>query len=449
MSINAAESYGSDYSLESVLIESERLNKSVEARASVSDLDVYEHLDKPYLTATLSLLDTANIYAQMDLLGAETVTMRVKSTREGARAITKKFIITKVIVSQKANESSDLLIIHLIEDIAYFSNLLNVNRSFTGNAHDIIQKISENFLDNREVVLGNRNPKQNMKLIVPNMNPLEAMIWIKNKAKTIEGLPFYLFSSFTNDNFWFVDLGTMIEEPVINPKTPYRYGSFATKTTDANVKRRIIGNYVQKNVEDLYSIIEKGLIGGHYEFIDVLTNQQRVFHHDIMLDALDPLIEKGIIQRNQPNVSYSADYTYKEKAFNEYDSRSITRIGGNQAFRINEEGSYFPSYGESIELSDYKLYIMADALDQLMKKVPLIIDVPGIDFIDGDKISTIGCTIRLEFPINLPNAASDVDQVDIKKSGDYLIFAARHRFKVEKYDLSLSCLKLANYKSKA
>lgn len=449
MSINAAESYGSDYSLESVLIESERLNKSVEARASVSDLDVYEHLDKPYLTATLSLLDTANIYAQMDLLGAETVTIRVKSSREGARAITKKFIITKVIASQKANESSDLLIIHLIEDIAYFSNLLNVNRSFTGNAHDIIQKISENFLDNREVVLGNRNPKQNMKLIVPNMNPLEAMIWVKNKAKTIEGLPFYLFSSFTNDNFWFVDLGTMIEEPVINPKTPYRYGSFATKTTDANVKRRIIGNYVQKNVEDLYSIIEKGLIGGHYEFIDVLTNQQRVFHHDIMLDALDPLIEKGIIQRNQPNVSYSADYTYKEKAFNEYDSRSITRIGGNQAFRINEEGNYFPSYGESIELSDYKLYIMADALDQLMKKVPLIVDVPGIDFIDGDKISTIGCTIRLEFPINLPNAASDVDQVDIKKSGDYLIFAARHRFKVEKYDLSLSCLKLANYKSKA
>lgn len=449
MSISAAESYGSDYSLESVLIESERLNKSVEARASVSDLDVYEHLDKPYLTATLSLLDTANIYAQMDLLGAETVTIRIKSTREGARAITKKFIITKVIASQKANESSDLLIIHLIQDIAYFSNLLNVNRSFTGNAHDIIQKISENFLDNREVVLGNRNPKQNMKLIVPNMNPLEAMIWVKNKAKTIEGLPFYLFSSFTNDNFWFVDLGTMIEEPVINPKTPYRYGSFATKTTDANVKRRIIGNYVQKNVEDLYSIIEKGLIGGHYEFIDVLTNQQRVFHHDIMLDALDPLIEKGIIQRNQPNVSYSADYTYKEKAFNEYDSRSITRIGGNQAFRINEEGSYFPSYGESIELSDYKLYIMADALDQLMKKVPLTVDVPGIDFIDGDKISTIGCTIRLEFPVNLPNAASDVDQVDVKKSGDYLIFAARHRFKVEKYDLSLSCLKLANYKSKA
>ena len=449
MNIGAAESYGSDYSLESIFIESERLNKSVEAKHSVSDLDIYEHLDKPYLTATLTLLDTANIYAQMDLLGAEYVTVKVKSSREGASTITKRFVITKIIASQKASENSDLLIIHLIEDVAYHSNILNVNQSFSGNAYEIIQKISENFLDNREVVLGNRQPKQSMKLIVPNMNPLEAMIWVKNRAKTTEGLPYYVFSTLTDDNFWFVDLGTMIEEPVINTKTPYRYSSTGATTTDPNAKRRVINSYTQRNIEDLYSIIEKGLIGGGYEFIDLLSNDIKTFHHDITKDILQPLIDLGIVQRNQPNVTYSADYTLNEKPFNEYNSRHISRIGGNQAFRTNEFGAYTTSYGESYDLADYKLYVMADAMDQLIKKVPMTIDVPGIDFIDGDKNSTIGCTVRLEFPINLPNVAADIPQVDVKKSGDYLIFGARHKFKVEKYDLSLSCLKLANYKSKA
>jgi hypothetical protein len=241
----------------------------------------------------------------------------------------------------------------------------------------------------------------------------------------------------------------MIEEPVINPKIPYRYGSAATKSNNPDVKRRVITNYIQKNIEDLYSIIEKGLVGGQYEYIDVLTNMRKTFHFDLMKDTLAPLIEKGIIQRNQPNITYSSDYLLNEKPFNELDSRVITRIGGNQTFKFSEDEAYFNSYGEASDLADYKLYIMADALDQLMKKVPLTIDVPGIDFIDGDKSSTIGCTVRLEFPISLPNVAADVEQIDTKKSGDYLIFAARHKFKVEKYDLSLSCLKLANYKSKA
>ena len=447
--INAAEGFGSDFTLESVLVESDRLNKRIEVRGSISDLDIYEHMDKPYLTGTLALLDTANVYAQADLLGAEIVTIRLKSTREGSYPITKKFFITKVIASQKATENSDLLIVHLIEDVAYYSNLQNVNLSYNGNADQILQKISDTFLDSKPITLGNRTPKQPMKLIVPNMNPLEAMIWVKNKAKTNEGLPFYLFSSLTNNDLWFVDLGTMIEEPVINSKIPYRFGTSGTKSKDPNTKRRIITSYLQKDVEDLYSIIEKGLIGGYYEYVDILTNIKRKFHFDIMEDVLQPLIDKGIIQRNQPNFTYSADYKFKEQPYNEINSRSITRVGGNQAFRSHETNAWVPSYGESFDLADYKLYVMADALDQLMKKVPMTIEIPGIDFIDGNVSSTVGNTIRCEFPINLPNAAPDVPHVDTKKSGDYLIFAARHKFKLEKYDLSLSCLKLANYKSKA
>jgi len=441
-----AEGFSSDYQLESVLIESERANKTVEAKGSVSDLDIYEHMDKPYLTATLSLIDTSNIYAQMDLLGAESVTIRVKTEREASVSVSKKFIITKVVAAQKASENSDLLVLHLIEDIAYYSNLINVNQSFSGNAHSIIQKISSNTIG-KKIALGNRSPKELMKLIVPNMNPVEAMIWVKNKAKTIEGLPYYLYSTLATEQLHLHDLGTIIEEPVINP-IPFRFGASGTKTNDPNYKRRIIRSYIQKDVEDLYSIIQKGLIGGQFEYIDMLTNRKRTFHHDIMgTPGLLGLINAGIIQGNQPNITYSADYKLNEIPYNQLNSRSITRVGGINAYRTSETGTFFGSYGESHDLADYKLYVIAEAFDQLMKKVPMVVEVPGIDFLDGDKHSTIGCTIRFEFPINVPDIAASVEQIDTKKSGDYIVFAARHKFKVEKYDLSLSCLKLANYKS--
>ena len=442
------DNYQSDYILESIVIESDRLNKTVEITNPTTDLEIFEHLDKPYLTADLVFMDTSNAYTQMDLLGAETVTIKLKSTREGSKTIEKRFVISKIMATQKANENSDMLVLHLIEDVAYYASLYNVNRVYSGNALQILEKITKNYFDGKEVLTGNRKPKQFMKAIVPNLNPLETMIWIKNRAKTVDGLPFYLFSSLTSEYFWFVDLGTLLEEPVIN-KIPYKYSSSASKSTDPDQKRRVIYNYSQKKVEDLYSLLGQGFVGSNYEYIDTLTNRRKSFHFDLTQDALQPVINKGIVQANQPNVLYSSDYKWLEKSFNEYNSKTITRIGGINSYKETDNEPFVLAFGESETLADYKLNVISDALDKLMKKSPLTVDIPGIDFIDGDKNSTVGCMIRLQFPISLPNKAPDVPAIDTKKSGDYLIFAARHKFKSERYDLSLSCLKLANYRSQS
>ena len=437
-----------DFTFQSVLIESDRLNKSVEIKRTVTDLDIYEHLDKPYLTATLTFADTTNIYTQIDILGAEKVTIKLQSTREDTFPISKVFFVAKIIMAQKGNENADVIILQLIEDVAFYSNLQNLNRSYTGNALDINTKIAKNYL-NRNVISGNMKPKQSMKLIIPNMSPLESMVWIKNRAKTIDGMPYYLFSPLVSNSLIMTDLGSMLLEPVINPY-PYRLSqALASRNLNPDVKRRIIYDYNQKDMEDLYSLIAKGLIGSRYEFLDVLSNQRRDFHFDISKDLLKPLIDKGYLQKNQPNASYSSDYKFNEKSFNDYDSRRITVIGGIDPYRDVDEGEYPLAFGESKTLADYKLNVISDAVDQLLKKTPMTIDIPGIDFIDGDKHSTIGNQIRLEFPINLPGAGKDQPQIDTKKSGDYLIFAARHKFKLEKYDLTLSCLKLANYRAPA
>lgn len=445
---NVSDGYGSDFTFESVLIESDRLNKSVEIKNTTTDLDIYEHLDKPYLTGILTFVDSKSIYNSMDILGAEKVTIRILSTRKDAVPFQKVFNVSKVMLQQKGQENSDTIMLHLIEDVGYNSNLQNINRSYRGDAYTINKKIASNFLD-RELVIGNRSPKQSMKLIVPNLSPLEAMIWIKNQAKTSEGLPFYLFSSMTSNNLFMVDLGSLLEEPVINPKYPYKMGAMVAKSNDPNIKRRIIYDYEQKDIDDLFSMIAKGLIGSRYEYIDVLTNRKRTFHFDISKDLLEPLFDKGIAQANQPNFLYTSDYKYKEKSFNKYDSRTISRIGGIDAYREEEEHPYNLALGEGRTTADYKLNVISEAMDQLLKKAPLKIDISGADFIDGDKHSTVGCQLRIEFPISLPDGAIDQPKIDTKKSGDYLVFAARHKFKLEKYDISMSCLKIANYRAQS
>ena len=84
-------------------------------------------------------------------------------------------------------------------------------------------------------------------------------------------------------------------------------------------------------------------------------------------------------------------------------------------------------------------------MDNMIKKNPLSILTDGIDFLDGDKHSTIGNNLRIEFESSKPDRDGE-KSLDAKKSGDYLIFATRHMFKQERYDVALTCIKLGNYK---
>jgi hypothetical protein len=52
----------SSYELEQVLLESERLPRPVELKRVVTDLDIFENIDKPYLTAEMVVADQTNLY---------------------------------------------------------------------------------------------------------------------------------------------------------------------------------------------------------------------------------------------------------------------------------------------------------------------------------------------------------------------------------------------------
>ena len=71
--------------------------------------------------------------------------------------------------------------------------------------------------------------------------------------------------------------------------------------------------------------------------------------------------------------------------------------------------------------------------------------VNGYDFIDGQSSTTIGNKLKIEF-INSTIHSDGEDRKDPKRSGDYLIYATRHMFKKERYDLALSCVKIGNHK---
>jgi hypothetical protein len=424
-----------DFAFESILFESDRITGTVDLAPSVTDLDIYEHMGKPYLTAVLALEDSRKFISGADVLGAEKITVNIKSIRKNAVTITKTFYIDSIKIDQNVNDNNRFVVLHLIEDIGYISSLYNVNRPYSNTCTQIVKKLAKNYLGKE--VYSTETDKQSMKVIVPNLSPLGAMSWITQRATTNNGYPFYLYSTLVGNKLIFADLGSLLEQPVMNADVPYRYFSGASRGKSHDVQRRTIRGYDQKNTDELLMLIRRGFIGADYQYIDTLKNQKNKFHFDIEKDFIKPAINSDLFKDTQPNPMYSSDYKHNEQSFNKYSSRMITRVGGSSAFDNRN------SYLESNSKAEYKLNVISDAVFGLLKKAPIQVDVHGIDFIDGDVASATGNNIRLEFPVSSPERKEE-SQIDPKKSGDYLIFATQYVFKSEGCNVRLSCLKLGN-----
>ena len=443
-----SQDHGEPVSFKSITIISEKIavgGGRVNITAGVSNIDIYEHLDKAYLTGAIAFRDDRDIIASMDIGGGEKVEIVLQSTRDDSKPVFKTFYLDKIVASSKLGDNAEFFVLHLIEDIGYISNLKNINKRFSDNPSNIIKDISEDNLD--KTVESSGIGQKTMDVIVPNLNPIEAMSWIKNMTCTSDGYPFYLTSTLVDDHLSFVDLKTVLSAPVMNKDIPFTYGQAtmsAGGSPNLTAHRRVIKDYNFNSAEDLFTLIKKGLIGAEYRYIDVTAkstawtmiddNAENHYKFNKFTFNAQDVVD---LLEDQESPYYSDKYKVDNKSFHEFKSRSITQIGSTQAY---ENGS---SINQSVDHANYKLNIINRSIDQLMKKNPLTLAVNGVDFLDGDAHKTVGRKIAVRFMRN--TAPEDTDYYfDNKKSGDYLIFSAKHSFDRDTYLVSLSCLKLSN-----
>lgn len=441
------------FEFETVELNSERLARPVELNRIVSDIEIFEHIQKPYLTAKLLLVDDSSLYQDADILGSEKIKITIRSLEEGSKAITKNFFIAKVDKAQKIQDNSQVISLQLVEDTFYISSLLNVNRSYSGNAQGIIRTIAKQFL--QKDLLAEGLPQQFLECIIPNWSPIKAMEWVARRASTSRGYPFYLYATLVEQGLRFEDLGTILTRPSLNGSGA-KHIVASTKAQDTlNVEqtRRLIKNHEFDNQEDLLSLIRNGFVSSNLEYIDTLTEGTRKFSFDSKNDLFKKLIQDEILSKEQPNPPINFNEKINDKFINDYKSYQFTKIGGSMSYR-DSDGVTNPfqytnwtnGYNETKSTAEYKLKIIQTAFDKMLKKNPLTINFDGMELIKGDFHKTVGQNIDIVFQRTQNN--NQVDPDDKKKSGKYLIYSVRHMFKksVDKYDVSATCVKIGNSK---
>ena len=446
MSTDLPTEHSTPVEFQEIIINSKSFQTKVDVKEVVTNIEIYEHLEKTYLTAVMSVVDADDIISGSNISGGETVIITIKSTRPKTRPVRKKFYIDKMTTSQKTSSNVEFYVFHLVEDIAFLSSLKNVNKSYSGTPQAIIENIFKEIKSDDEDTLektiesSSQTDQNSMKVIVPNMSPLDAMSWIKDRACTSKGYPFYLMSTLVDDNLVFVDLETMLKEGSIT-REPYTYGGDIAGGNDISIgtsDRRAILGYKSSNTENLLSLIKKGLIGAEYQFINPTSNKKNTTVDFDVQEVTKKLSED--LKVDEETSPYPKDYTFSKQK-----SRIIARAGTTNPYK---EG--IKSYREvdNEDEGQYKKDIMRESFDSLLKKNPLTILVNGVDFLDGDAHTTIGKLIDIEFARNLA-PQRDNYYLDNKKSGAFLIYSAKHSFTPEDYVISFSCVKVDNKRVKA
>lgn len=405
--------------------------------ASVTDIVIYEHIDKPYLTGAVTFLDTLGVLDKIKFKGLEEFFLQARYPEDASPFINRRFIIDSVVDTTKSNDNSEMITLHFIEEIGFVSSFLNVNRAYSGSSREIIEKIiMENFSGITLSKADEDEAKYNMQIVVPNMRPLEAANWIKDRTTSTSGTPYYLFSVLTQPGILhFLPLSTLISGSPVNSQE-YKYSQSSTQesTTSKSAEAQYydIKNYNQVPLE-ISDLIDQGLISSVQGYWDTSTSYDTSTQFEIE-NVL------GLVQGFDRN-------NFKFKNTYQHLGKSLNTIKSRKQYAIHSSYSY-PDKVSFRELENLNRSLTAKALRNILVTGALDISVSGRTFAVENKNRTLGNLINLRFLNNeTPTTSSSIDDITDKvKSGKHMIYAVRHNIRLERYDVTLTCVKLENKK---
>lgn len=165
----------------------------------VTSFSITESIYTPTLTLSMSIKDPINMLEEFKFTGQEIVDIELSRTpfdSQDAETIRHKFYVTEYPVYGKFNNRLQVYSIRGISKHAYLSKLKQISKSYSANIGDIVSSIlTEDLGCPEDSIVKSKSPTANMSLIVPYMEPLEAVSWLLRRMYSGDGSPFYCFET--------------------------------------------------------------------------------------------------------------------------------------------------------------------------------------------------------------------------------------------------------------
>lgn len=418
---------------------------SVELRNSILELQFFENLYKSYIDAKMVFLDDAGIKNYLSMQGTERINIRIGDPDNAETVIDKTFFISRIMDAKRTNDTSEVLSLELVEEHVYVNSIKQVSRSYTETIENMVVDLCSNELNKLIAYPYFSGSAQGVrKVIVPYMNPLQAVYWLLSRATTRTGSPMFLSSDLYSDLLHLSDLDSLMLQDPINLELPYRYSLATTAAKDQTLAPYYtIKSFKSQNDENVLRLFESGAVGSFYENLDAGTGVTSGAHLSVR-DILNEMYANGTIDASTTQSIFDPSLLIDGVLSDQYNSYHIHQVSSSQTYNqflsYHEEATLLDTNNNMIES---KLKAKNKIIRHILGKNTIDIAIDGVSLFKG-KVN-VGRRVRVVF-LNSDQTTEPTleNRIDKRKSGDYLILAIGHKLLSENHDASLRLTKLGD-----
>jgi len=422
-------------------------NRFYDVKNQVAEINIYESIEEPSLSGTIAILDDKSLYELINFNGTERIKLEMAGLgKETDPVFEKTFIMTNVIRQIKGNDKSSMYVFDLIDEHGFISQAERLRGSYRGRIDDIVKgicltqlnksvDISYQFLSKQDRVDAIQD---DIRVIIPNLSPINACKWLLSRATTQTGSPFFLWASIHDENLRMGNLDVMYRQTPFNDKLPYTYNP--SNVNVAEDKSEFEQGFTIKalglgEMGDTLHMVANGTIGSSQSITNLNTGQMTRHHYNVQ-QTINNLAFQNTIALKRQNV-FDNKFKLKNKFINEYEGQNIHQVVST--------GTYgkFKSYHDEFEEKRHLKKLESASIKDLLVKNMMSITVPGTAFFLGK--AAVGDTVNLNIVndnLEVGKQSSGDDMLDKNKSGKHLIYDLRHTFRGTQHDVTMNVCKL-------
>lgn len=439
MAVKSPDPY--DFVLHSCVITASRLDKTYNITNLVQEAQFYENIENVHIHGNITFIDSNNVFETIDFSGTEILDISYFIPDSPSSKWKGRFIINKVLKTQKGNDNVEAITLQLVDYDTYWNSLINVSKSHKGKISFIMEQVlKDSFNDTKKLMYGNQEIQRPIQYLSPNITPYQILNTLKNRCSGPTGTPYYLFASLNDNSLRFFDLQEILDLPTLNTGKPYSFGTYASESNENGPpqnKSYHIAAMDTRDTEDMLALITFGAVGARYEYINTTGNYSDSYKFDAQ-KVFENIWNRS--KQNQLVPCFDPVAAVGGKYLTDYESIVHSEVATS--------GTYYQMASLNEDLTDifHRSKSISLVMKTFMRKSTISVVVPGRNFFPFEANLTIGNKIDINVLSNtdITKSMNHKQIFDQKRSGPYMILAAKHQFTGKRYSVHLKLGKLGN-----
>lgn len=409
-----------------------RVEKLTISGTDVSDyyqqIDVFESIYSPTMSARLTLLDTTNLIKKIPIIGEEVVEIWLN---DGIESCKHKFICHKLSDRQSPRHGVLKYVLHLVSEEKWTDSYTKVSKSynlkkFEDNVKDILT--GSLFLNSKKPLISGVT-KQPECVLIPNWSPIFAINWMGNRARADEdsyrGGDFLFYE--TMDGFKWVAIDNLLDDTANIPYgtvsyDPLRPSQDGLTRYDSRTKSDVM-RFEQWDVVKTFDTLENTFAGLYANKTRVVDIVERDFS-----DEEFSYIETFYDHKHLKSIEgFSAKplCSFENKALQSPDAHSRVVVKHKGLFDDEPEGSTHIDEWLPKKISKRQQLESFKVRGQLPGHIGL----------------TAGMILNFYFPNPEDISVNDRAGYDPSYSGQYLVTSLRRMIQRDKFNIIVDMVK--------